>query len=100
LNFEEQNPEKCVRILYEDLCTFPAETLMPVFQFLDEPWEPKVLEFYNFEHDKGPEHGRTIVTKGFSVSKDNYLSWPSQIIDACAVLAGPTLSKLGYVVKK
>lgn len=96
LNFEKLFPEKCIRIRYEDLCGNPKERLIPIFDFLQESWDPNVLEFYNFEHDMGPEHGRTITTRGFKVSKNNYLTWPHEIINECFSIANPLLDELGY----
>jgi len=98
LKFEERFPMKSIRIRYEDLCNEPKGELIRVFNFLQEPWEPAVLEFYKFEHDKGPEHGRTIATRGFSVSKDKYFSWPARIIEQCTEIAKPVLGTLGYTI--
>ena len=98
LAFEKAHPHKSFHIRYEDLCNSPASQLKALFQFLQEPWEDDVLRFYEFEHDKGPEHGRTVVTRGFSISKDKYLTWDSSIIEQCAELASPTLAALEYTI--
>ena len=99
LFFEKRFPEKTFRIRYEDMCATPEQILRPIFEFLGEPWEEDVLHFYRYDHDKGPEHGRTVVTRGFVASKDNYLTWPKPIIKECADLAASTLADLGYKVQ-
>lgn len=44
---------------YEDLVTYPRETMKHLLNFLEEPWDDKVLEHFKFEHnmenDKGLE---------------------------------------------
>ncbi len=96
--FEASHPDKCFRIRYEDLCADPEGQLRPLFEFINEPWEPQVLEFYKFPHDKGFEDGKVIGTRGFVISKEHYLSWPRELVDAAYELAGDTLAKLGYSV--
>ncbi len=96
--FEQQHPERCYRIRYEDLCQNPEDVLRPLFEFLNEPWEPQVLEFYKFPHDKGFEDGKIIGTRGFVISKNHYHSWPKELVEAAYALAGDSLEKLGYSV--
>lgn len=98
MRFEDAYPEKCRRIHYERLCEDPEGQLKPIFSFLNEPWEPAVLEFYRFRHDKGAEDGRAAATRGFSVSKDHYRAWPPQLLKQCVELAEPVLSRLNYSI--
>lgn len=97
--FESIHPDKCFRICYEDLCNDPEEKLQALFGFLNEPWEPDVLEFYKFPHDKGNEDGRVMATRGFVVSKGHYGEWSSQLMEICAAIALPALQKLGYQIE-
>jgi protein-tyrosine sulfotransferase len=94
--FEVRYPDQCVRLVYEALCERPQEELERVFAFLDEPWEPALLDFQGFEHDQGPEHGRTIVTSGFQASHGHYKAWPRALVGACLQIAGPALAEIGY----
>ena len=68
LDFEAANPQKCHRIWYEKLCEQPEEVLRPLFEFLGEPWEPEVLEFYRFQHDFGFEDSIIRTRRGFTLS--------------------------------
>lgn len=94
--FIGKHPHKCQLIKYEELCNCPETIMKEVLEFIGEKWESEIVEFYKFEHDKGKEDGRIISTKGISVSKNNYKSWPVNIIDACAEEAKELMSDLGY----
>lgn len=99
INFELSKKRMCFHIRYEELCESPKVILPKLFNFLGEDWEEQVLKFYDFDHDKGPEHGRTIGTRGFKVSKDNYLTWPNSILKKCEQISGDLLKELGYEIK-
>jgi hypothetical protein len=96
MEFEERHPANHIRLFYEDLCEFPEQRLMKVFDFIGEPWEPSVMDFYKFAHDKGREDGRVIATRGFSVLKGYYLRWPRELVAQCHPIAKPILDRLGY----
>jgi protein-tyrosine sulfotransferase len=98
LDFEERRSEKCIHVLYERLCESSEEQLRLVFDFLGESWEPEVLEFYKFSHDKGAEDGRVMATSGISASRGHYHRWPPELVERCARIAESTLSRLGYKV--
>ncbi len=98
LLFEEEHAASCFHIRYEDLCAAPEERLRALFAFLDEPWEPQVLEFYRFPHDVGAEDGRAAATRGFSLSAGHYRQWPPGLVEQCVELAEPALTELGYEV--
>jgi hypothetical protein len=44
LRFEKANPERCHRVLYEDLATAPATVLSRLFSFLQLPWDETIME--------------------------------------------------------
>lgn len=96
--FEEKYPDRCFRIRYEDMCAQPENELRPLFHFLGESWEPQVLRYYEYPHDKGSEDGRVAATTGFSISKDHYQSWPQDLLDRCSHIASRTLQALDYHV--
>jgi hypothetical protein len=98
LEFQEQHPHKCISVLYEDLCDDPEGYVKTILNFINEPWEPEVLEFWRFDHDKGREDGRTMATREISVSKGHYHEWPPCLVEQCREIAEPVLSRLGYKV--
>jgi len=54
LKFEENNSELCFRVTYENLVGHPEETLTKIFEFLQLPWDKKILEsVFSQPHDQG-----------------------------------------------
>ena len=97
LEFHASCPEKCHVIQYEKMCASPEPILKEAFRFLDESWEPSVLRFYEFPHDKGAEDGRAPGTKGFDVHKEYYNDWPAPLRAQCIEIAKPILTQLEYL---
>lgn len=51
-NYGKKLPkERYLEIRYEDLVAQPEVTLRDLFNYLQEPWEPEVLEYEKFSHD-------------------------------------------------
>ncbi|MEZ4864516.1 MAG: sulfotransferase [Caldilineaceae bacterium] len=96
--FEKRFPDQCLRLRYEDLCAEPEAKLRALFTFLHEPWEPQVLEYYRFPHDKGQEDGRAGATRGIFAHESHYHDWSAQLVDSCRPLAEATLVRLGYQI--
>ena len=55
LDFSKRVQDRFHLIKYEDLVSSPESIVKAVFDFIDEPWEPEVLDFQSFQHDKGFE---------------------------------------------
>ena len=96
IRFEAEVAERGHRLRYEDLGEHPEEVLQQVFQFLDEPWEEDVLEYWKRPHDKGHEHGRVLATRRIEARVGHYLGWNQELREACLDLAAPELEVLGY----
>ena len=53
--FEQEHPERCFRLRYEDLVAAPEETMAEVFSFLGVKQVPGLTEAcFRVEHDTGP----------------------------------------------
>lgn len=96
IDFARAHPGICHTLRYEDLCDEPEPKVRAIFEFLGEPWEERVMSFYEQDHDKGNEDGRAGATRGFSVSKGHYEGWPAELKAACEPIAAPVLRALGY----
>jgi hypothetical protein len=97
LAFEAAHPAQCFRVKYEEYSAEPARYLPPLFEFLDEAWDPQVLEFYKQQHDYGLQDYKAEESKGFMPNTGTYQSWPEAEIAQAMEIAGPTLKKLGYL---
>ena len=94
--FRSTCPEVCFRLQYEELTRDPGSSLQPMFEFLEEPWEPDVMDYRRFTHHRGFEDPDVRRRRRIEVNSGRYLAWPpdvrAQVRDACE----PLLSQLGY----
>lgn len=97
--FEAAHPDRCFALYYKRLCAEPQAQLQRLFAFLNERWEPAVLQHHRFDHDKGFEDGRAAYGAGFGISERNYFTWPEPVIRQAAQAAEPLLTELGYDVE-
>jgi len=96
--FEAAHPEQCFHIYYEQYAKEPEKYLPPIFEFLDEIWEPAVLKFHKKQHDFGLQDNKILETKGFRPSTGNYREWNEKEIAAAKEITGETMRKLGYEI--
>jgi hypothetical protein len=94
--FEAAHPDRCHRLLYEDLATDPARHLPRLFEFLEEPWDPVVLRFSERSHDYGLQDDKILETRGFQPSVGTWGDWPAGELERARKIVGPVLAKLGY----
>jgi hypothetical protein len=99
LVFEAQHPDQCVRIRYEDYAARPAEQLPPLFDFLQEPWEPAALHFADKAHDFGLQDYKILESRDFTPSLRNYAGWAAEELAGAEEIAGPMLARLGYAIE-
>jgi hypothetical protein len=99
LEFSQHHPESSHQIRYEDLCSDPEQVMQGVLAFLEEAWEPKILELQRFDHDVGMEDGRAIAVRTVQFSGHHYLSWPAELLSACEEIAGATMRRLRYEIE-
>ncbi len=96
LAFEAAHPGQCFRLLYEQYSAEPERYLPPLFEFLDEPWDPAVLNFAEHQHDHGLQDSKILDTKGFKPNVGTWKDWPAEDLERAQEVIGPTLAKLGY----
>jgi hypothetical protein len=81
---------------YEDLTGDPGAVLRPLFDFLDEVWEPDVVEYARFPHHAGFEDPDVRRRKRIEPNSGNYRAWPVATRVAVRDACGPLLQDLGY----
>jgi hypothetical protein len=54
--FGQTYPERFHELRYEDLVTSPEPTIRSVLSFMDEPWEPVVLDYDQVDHDVADQY--------------------------------------------
>lgn len=55
LDFEARQPERCIRLVYEDLCEHPEQALGAVMSHLGLAFDPTMLRFADQDHNFGME---------------------------------------------
>ena len=98
LDFQRAHSSRCFALHYEQLSTDPEVNCRSLFEFLDQPWESKVLDFYKHPHDRwlGLEDGRALRSRGFEPKIGAYRDLPPETIERMAEQAGDVLAELGY----
>ena len=98
LEFANRHRSRSQIIRYDGLCENPETVTRMLFEFLDEPWEPGVLRFWDFDHDQGLEDSRIRTTRSFSLSTGGYVDWPEYIVEACLNEVAVAATQAGYVL--
>lgn len=74
LAFEAAQPDRCIRIVYEDLCTAPEQVLTAALARLGLPYDPGMLDFAQKSHNFGQEDP---VVRGTSTIRRQSGAWRS-----------------------
>lgn len=94
--FRSAHPQACFTLRFEDLTTKPEETLKPLFQFLNEPWEPSVIDYHLFPHHRGYEDPDVRRRHRIQPNSGKYQAWPPELQRDVRKACGPMLAQLGY----
>ena len=95
---EASRRDRYTEVRYEDLVTAPEPTLRDLFAFIDEPWDPVVLNYHEQQRDLADESSADSVTKPLYNSALG--RWQRDLKprdkDAVKATAGDLLIELGY----
>lgn len=94
--FRRAEPSICHRITFESLTTDPAGALRPMFEFLGEPWDERVLDYARVPHHRGIEDVEVRKRPAIERNSGNYLTWPDDVQRRVRAACEPMLSALGY----
>ncbi|MEQ1506266.1 MAG: sulfotransferase [Myxococcota bacterium] len=96
LAFHAAVPERTVLLRYDQLVDEPERELRRVFAFLDEPWEPAVLDFNRFSHDGGLEDHVVSSTWKVEDAGGKHRSLPPELQARLWSVVRPAMLDLGY----
>ena len=98
LAFQRQHQQRVFELRYEALVEHPEKTCRALLDFLGEPWEAQMLQFYKHEHTTGHglEDPLAASSRGFMPSLGNYRKLPEAILARMRAEAGEVLKELGY----
>jgi protein-tyrosine sulfotransferase len=94
--FRRAEPSMCHRITFESITEDPAGVLRPLFDFIAEPWDERVLDYHRFPHHKGIEDVEVRKRQSIERNSGNYLAWPEGVQQIVREACEPMLSGLGY----
>lgn len=96
LAFLDEHPDRCIQVRYEGLTERPEVALPPVFEFLEEPWDPSVLDYASHEHHGGLEDPDVRRRRRIEPNSGRSAAWPTEVQEAVRRACEPALSALGY----
>jgi protein-tyrosine sulfotransferase len=97
IEFENTNPDRCIRIRYEDLVQNPEAVLRSLFGFLDEPWSSDVLKYYDKAHDLGRGDRKALMQKGIRPSWGNWEQLSPDLLRQMQTIVEAPARTLGYI---
>ena len=96
IEFRHLHADSCFEIRYEALTIRPEEALRPLFSFLEEEWEPDVIDYSRFTHHAGFGDPDVKRRRKIEPNSGRYSRWPSETQRAVRRACGPLLEELGY----
>jgi protein-tyrosine sulfotransferase len=94
--FQQVHGHACFSITYEDLTSDPAGSLRSLFEFLGEPWDPRVLDYDSAPHHRGIEDPDIRRKRSIQSNSGNYRAWPLETQREVREACEPMLTLLGY----
>jgi hypothetical protein len=94
--FRQAHPSACYRVRYEELTADPEGTLPPLFEWLDEPWEPEVVDYAGFPHHAGYSDPDVRRRRKIELNSGKHKRWPAELQHAVREACGEMLEALGY----
>jgi protein-tyrosine sulfotransferase len=94
--FQHVHGEACFALAYEDLTSDPARSLRPLFEFLGEPWDPRVIAYEDAPHHRGIEDPDIRRKRSIESNSGNYRAWPPDTQRDVREACEPMLTLLGY----
>jgi protein-tyrosine sulfotransferase len=87
---------RAVSLDYELLTSQPEPVLRQMFDFLDIPWSPLVLDYGQLPHDYGFEDRKIERMPKIVPNFGGFLAWPAEERQRLAVVAQEAMHLLGY----
>lgn len=96
LAFIPKVSSRVIALDYELLTSRPEPVLRQMFRFLDEPWDPVVLDFGRLPHDYGFEDRKIEQMRQIVPNFGKFLAWPTQERERLGIVTQEVMHTLGY----
>lgn len=80
LNWMNEHPDRCHKVVYNKLCDQTEETLRQVMAFSGLEFESGQLNWYDHEHSRGAEDIKARRQRKINKSVHNYREWPDSTV--------------------
>ena len=108
LNYSKKYPGKIISVRYEDLVANTALTMKRLFEFIQVPDHPEVVNFHHYKDKYIQRYSESIINKFFKsllnpISSVGINTWPSKLTNQdvmiCETIAGNYGELFGYQKK-
>lgn len=96
VNFLKNHHDNCHLVYYDKLVNEPVKEINLICNFLDEPYDEKLINHHQQEHDFGTEDPISYGTKGFKGSFENWKAWDEENMERSLKILSETIQNLGY----
>lgn len=96
LEWNAAYPERCHKIIYDQLCDDTESILQGVMQFIGVGFEARQLKWYEHHHDRGDEDIKARRQRTINKSVHNYREWPEETIQNLKQRSAEIHSAIGY----
>ncbi|MCU7848065.1 MAG: sulfotransferase [Candidatus Thiodiazotropha sp. (ex Lucinoma kastoroae)] len=80
LEWMKNYPDRCHKVVYDQLCDNTEATLKGVMEFMDLSYESQQLKWYRHNHSRGAEDIKARRQRSINKSVHNYREWPEATI--------------------
>jgi hypothetical protein len=87
---------RIVSVSYEWLTSYPETALRGILEFLNEPWDPVVLDYNRVRHDSGFEDRKIQRMPQIVSNSGKFLDWPETERQRLGVITRKAMKAFGY----
>lgn len=97
--FMKEHTGSCTVIHYDQLVESPQRSLQQLCEYLEEPFDERMLFHADEPHDFGTEDPVARGTSGFKGSYENWRAWSEERQDDALSILKPLIDELGYTTE-
>ncbi|MCU7859968.1 MAG: sulfotransferase [Candidatus Thiodiazotropha sp. (ex Lucinoma kastoroae)] len=96
LDWMEKYPDRCHKVVYDQLCDDTKDTLNEAMKFIGLEMESQQMKWYSHSHSRGAEDIKARRLRSINKSVHNYDEWPEEIIKDLKLRSASIHRAVGY----
>lgn len=96
LRWLHRHPDRCRKVIYDDLCDDTENVLKGVMEFMGQSFEPGQLRWYEKDHTQGAEDFKARRQRSIRKSVHTYVDWPDDVISDLKARAADVHRAAGF----